>query len=540
MVLTAAQVTLFFEDAAHMAIPANTRAQLQQEGIITVEDLSDFDVSELKQIAENLRKPAGRIPDPAAGAVGGPPLGATVPTPPFVFGAKSQLRLKAASNIVRYYETVGRVLTPSMIRWGTEIKVFNQHWTTLVTRKDEDKPEVPKITKGLPVTKWSEAFRDFLGRYVGIRFIPLVYVVRILVDVPVVPPPLMNNQPYSIVHGSVEDELIARASHDHANYRDDTATVYYCLEEATRGTSYAGSIKPFQRRRDGRGAFLAIVNQYAGNDKWQAELTKQDDLLHTRIWKGQSNFPLERFVAQHRNAYISMSQCAEHVPFQLPNQQTRVTYLLDGINCDFAPLQAAMALVRNDAGPNGKLNNFEDTASYILPHDPVLKKRNKSQRDEFNVSDVTSDDKKGNLRSGLGEKTGVPLRFHTKEEYSKLTTEEKSELREHRDVLQRQGKGRKLDGVDDKKDKLNGYSNKRLKSMISEVLASESKKADSDTNQEDELRKYILSVVNSKSTPSDDTASAAASSLTTATTPLTPTPPQTITNILKSHLKGNI
>jgi len=119
MVLTAAQVTLFFEDAAHMAIPANTRAQLQQEGIITVEDLSDFDVSELKQIAENLRKPAGRIPDPAAGAVGGPPLGATVPTPPFVFGAKNQLRLKAASNIVRYYETVGRVLSPSMIRWGT-------------------------------------------------------------------------------------------------------------------------------------------------------------------------------------------------------------------------------------------------------------------------------------------------------------------------------------------------------------------------------------------------------------------------------------
>ena len=47
MVLTAAQVTLFFEDAAHMAIPANIRAQLQQEGIITVEDLSEFDVSEL-------------------------------------------------------------------------------------------------------------------------------------------------------------------------------------------------------------------------------------------------------------------------------------------------------------------------------------------------------------------------------------------------------------------------------------------------------------------------------------------------------------
>ena len=75
--------------------------------------------------------------------------------------------------------------------------------------------------------------------------------------------------------------------------------------------------------------------------------------------------------------------------------------------------------------------------------------------------------------------------------------------------------------------------------MISEVFASESKKADSDTNQEDELRKYILSAVNSKSTPSDDKASAAASSLTTATTLPTSIPPKTITSILKSHLKGN-
>ena len=58
------------------------------------------------------------------------------------------------------------------------------------------------------------------------------------------------------------------------------------------------------------------------------------------MWKGQSNFSLEKFIAQHRNAFISMEQCAEHVAFQLPNERTRVAYLLDGIQCNDAPLQA--------------------------------------------------------------------------------------------------------------------------------------------------------------------------------------------------------
>ena len=46
--------------------------------------------------------------------------------------------------------------------------------------------------------------------------------------------------------GSAEGELIARAAHTHALYRDDNSVVY-SLEEAARGTSYAASIKPFQR-----------------------------------------------------------------------------------------------------------------------------------------------------------------------------------------------------------------------------------------------------------------------------------------------------
>ena len=58
---------------------------------------------------------------------------------------------------------------------------------------------------------------------------------------------------------------------------------------------------------------------------------KQEQLLHTHIWKGQNNSSLEHFISQHRNAYVSTSACAEHVQYQLPNEHSRVGCLIDAI-----------------------------------------------------------------------------------------------------------------------------------------------------------------------------------------------------------------
>jgi hypothetical protein len=125
---------------------------------------------------------------------------------------------------------------------------------SLQERKLKDNPETPKISKSLPVVKWTKAFYDFLNRVIGTRTISLAYVVHDEVAVPA-PPLLLNNQTFSETQGSVEAELIARASHAHPLFRDDNASVYYLLEEATRTTSYAASIKPFQRTKNSRAAF---------------------------------------------------------------------------------------------------------------------------------------------------------------------------------------------------------------------------------------------------------------------------------------------
>ena len=207
--------------------------------------------------------------------------------PAFTYGAKSQKWLTVACDLVRFYQTVGRDLTATNIQWNQVMSNFEIQWKALKDRKDEDDPDVPKITKDLPIIKWTEAFQDFLHRVIGARMIPLAYVVRIDPQFSGLAPTLAPNQPHSAEHGSVEGELIPRASHTHALFRDDNSVVYYPLEEATRGSPYAASIKPFQKVKDGRGAWKALTSQYAGKDKWEAEIKHQERLLQSRIWKGQ-------------------------------------------------------------------------------------------------------------------------------------------------------------------------------------------------------------------------------------------------------------
>ena len=136
MLITAAQMTAFFSKPGQMALPAATRIAIAQEGLKDLADLVEFDDQSLKQITDNLRRPGGRVPDPNPNAN----AGATITTPAFVFGAKSQLCLKAACDISRYYETTVRDLSSGNMRWNPVIKTFTEHWKSLTALQDWSHP----------------------------------------------------------------------------------------------------------------------------------------------------------------------------------------------------------------------------------------------------------------------------------------------------------------------------------------------------------------------------------------------------------------
>ena len=173
MVLTAAQTTTFFENNAQMGIPHDTIIQLNVEGISVIADLADFDKDSIEQLASNLHHPGGTVPDPKPAAA----PGAMVPTPPFVFGVKSQKQLTIACDLICYYNTVGCDYTPANMQWTHTMKNFEIQWKALEDQKDGKTLEVPKISKQLLIIKWTESFKDFLSRMIGVCMIPLAYII---------------------------------------------------------------------------------------------------------------------------------------------------------------------------------------------------------------------------------------------------------------------------------------------------------------------------------------------------------------------------
>eukprot|EP00957_Ditylum_brightwellii_P191516 14580772-Ditylum_brightwellii.AAC.1 len=72
----------------------------------------------------------------------------------------------------------------------------------------------------------------------------------------------------------------------------------------------------------------------------------RDKFMDKKVWNGQTLYPLERFICQHRGAFIAMKGVADQVPFHLPNKFLRVGFLSAGITSSDAGLQATMANIK--------------------------------------------------------------------------------------------------------------------------------------------------------------------------------------------------
>ena len=457
-----------------------------------VDDLEEFNDEDLKAVISNLRKPSGTTTDGQ---------GNVVPNPSYVIGAKSFKQLKIAAAAVRYYQSIGRDITSTNMHYSNVLKNFGEQWEALKAKQESDEPTVPKITRSLPIVKWTESFEDHLHEIIGIRSIPLAYLIREEVAQVFPPPPLLPNRPYSQEHGSVVGELIARANHNNTKYKDDNQRLFSLVEEATRTTQYAASIRPYSRQKDGRGAYLALKAQYAGRDKWHKEIRNQENFIHTRVWKGNTNFSLEAFVTQHRAAHVSLQRCSQFIQHQLPNERTRVTHLMNAIQTTDPSLQAALAHIKStEDDPNGLMSDFERTAAYIIQFDPVSRKRKSGSRNHQISKVIETDDDEDDeehkvaatkrLKTSKG-KSGVEFRYYKPEEYRKLSKDQKAELREYR--VNNQNEDDKSKNNNPKGGK--NVTKRQLKKQVISVLKSLTKEEEESSKQQSELEEYIISVV---------------------------------------------
>jgi hypothetical protein len=169
-------------------------------------------------------------------------------------------------------------------------------------------------------------------------------------------------------------------------------------------------------------------------------------------------------VFEHRNAFVSIQICAQHVQEQLPDEHSRAGFLLDAIQCSDAGLQAAMASVRTDNGP-------KECGTTLKPLLPICCPMTTHKRDNLLISGVEGEVSAFNMtkKPGIG-KTGVHFLFYKKPEYDKLSDQQKVELKEWRENNPNAVKRCKQEKVEGKEDKKRLYSKKEIASLVSKEV----------------------------------------------------------------------
>ena len=190
------------------------------------------------------------------------------------------------------------------MHYGNFLSTFNIEWEASETIISEDDPKVPKFFDrdgDRRIIHCAPIFMDNLDAIIGDKG-PLRYVLR---DEPIFylegNDPLDKNAYYGAI-GGLGKELVARLPHIGPIYKNDNAAVYQKIEKAARGTSVESTIKPFSRRKYGRGAFLALIANHASDVKYRAITKKRQNLFQAIKWTGNS-YALETHVSNHRQAY---------------------------------------------------------------------------------------------------------------------------------------------------------------------------------------------------------------------------------------------
>ena len=165
---------------------------------------------------------------------------------------------------------------------------------------DPSEDTVPAFTDSANKKQWFESITSYLaikkGKSSGV---PLLYVVREHVNVP------LPDQ--GIFRPSPSDEVMLRARHDGHFWVADNKAVWLLLRSKCHGTTAWNTIAGFQGASNGRGAFMALLGQFLGEDVRAVLLRRAEKLLENiRFDNRNRNFSFDKFIGKMREAFLDL------------------------------------------------------------------------------------------------------------------------------------------------------------------------------------------------------------------------------------------
>ena len=267
--------------------------------------------------------------------------------------------------------------------------------------------------------KTMEAILEYLRSYLGDHKIPLAYVVRKDATVPAADP--------TGGYFTIQDEMIARAKHftlgagdvqtPDPTYVANREKVWEIIVKITREHTCWTYVKPAQRTRDGRKAYLDLYQHFLGPNNVDNMAAMAEDKLKTTVYSGeQRRWDFEKFINVHKTQHSVMEGLKEHGYTGIDNR-SKVRFLLDGIKTDKFDTVKALIMA------NSALRNDFD-GCVTLYQDFIKQSTKGKSTPTVGISEIKT--------SGGGVKRKsdavVEDRYYTKSEYDALSAEQKKAL----------------------------------------------------------------------------------------------------------------
>ena len=140
--------------------------------------------------------------------------------------------------------------------------------------------------------KWSEELESTLCQIIGVRGVPLSYVIR------------KNDDSEFEPDVPFDDIVINAVTLDGIEYRQDARTVHKIITKNIHEDSDAYTyVKPMNRHRDGRRDILALRERYSSDATRQNIINRAKSELLTLRYKNERSFSFERFSAKLQKGY---------------------------------------------------------------------------------------------------------------------------------------------------------------------------------------------------------------------------------------------
>jgi hypothetical protein len=346
------------------------------QGIDTIKELGFLGDEDISNLCKVVRRPGGHVPNPDFIENQVPPLQRTIPYLGIMIAQKSEQNMRLASYTVRHHHRISRTtnvgaMNPTSVRRLRELKAKEDG-------RLPDPPATPKIDqKNWPKTM--DAIQDYFMSVLGESKAPLAYVIRDIAEVQDEHADAPTN------YTTPEDEMVARMPHQDANgaflptYIHDRSKVWQTIAEICIDHSCWTYVKPYQRARDGRRAYLALHTHYLGSNHVNNMANAAESKLSTAKYIGETKrYNFEDYISLLNEQFQILNNLRRY-GYSGIDEASKVRRLNAGIATNI--LDAPKAQIMSSRALQ---DNFDDSVDLYQIF--IAQSINKGNASEYNVS----------------------------------------------------------------------------------------------------------------------------------------------------------